>query len=92
MGKQKKLREAVAKSATPKQVTPLKVGKHTFPVFNGASAAFGARLQDYPPMSAVPEVLDEFLRPEARTQGGRRRLVPVRMVPLHPSHPNGRVR
>ncbi|MGO4316672.1 hypothetical protein [Agrobacterium sp. MCAB5] len=60
MGKQKKLREAAAKSTTPNPVTPLKVGSHTFPVFTGASAAFGARLNDYPPMSAVPEVRKEF--------------------------------
>lgn len=60
MGKQKRLREAAAKATTPKPVTALKVGSHTFPVFDGATAAFGARLQDYPPMSAVPEVRKEF--------------------------------
>ncbi|TRB05837.1 hypothetical protein EXN61_11425 [Agrobacterium tumefaciens] len=60
MGKQKRLREAVEKSTPPKPITPLKLGNHTFPVFNGASAAFGARLKDYPPMSSVPEVRKEF--------------------------------
>jgi hypothetical protein len=33
----------------------LTLGSHQFPVFDGASAAFGARGKDYPDQSVIPE-------------------------------------
>lgn len=33
----------------------LKLGEHELPEFGPLSAAFGARLEDYPPMTSIPE-------------------------------------
>lgn len=34
----------------------IKLGSHEFPAFDGISAAFGARLKDYPKYEDIPEV------------------------------------
>jgi hypothetical protein len=59
MSKRNRLRKEVqqdkvaAENSAP--MGPLSLGDHTFRVFEGVDAAFGARLSDYPPMSSVPD-------------------------------------
>ncbi len=67
MSKRSRLKNQVrateAKIETAKPIEPLKVGSHQFPVFDGAAAAFGASLRDYPAMNDIP---DKFLAGNTR--------------------------
>lgn len=60
MSKRNKLRKQVEEQKPAAAVEPLKVGSHTFRVFQGIDAAFGAKIADYPPMSSVPAGLRSY--------------------------------
>jgi hypothetical protein len=66
MGKRQKLKSQVASAkvaaAEAVPAVGLKIGTYQLRPFDGADAAFGARLQDYPPMSAVPDGLGAYER------------------------------
>ena len=76
MSKRNKLRKQVEQKQAVEaksSATPLTLGKHKFRIFQDVDAAFGARLADYPPMSAVPDGLSGYESVVSRIffQGGK---------------------
>jgi len=62
MSKRNRLKKEAEVTAASKPLSPssgLTLGSHKFPAFDGLSAAFGARLADYPRMEAVPKQFQE---------------------------------
>lgn len=64
MSKRNRLKKEVeATTATKAAPSGMTLGSHKFPAFDGLSAAFGARLADYPRMEAVPKQFQEHSGP-----------------------------